>query len=216
MINRWLVRLASMIILSLATQFPAQAQESAAQLASRSLKECEMGRHAQAREARLAHFEEGQAVGEQAVQADESSAAAHFALFCNLGEQLRIDGEANISSMLGFRRVIRELDRTLELQPNHLDALSAKGTFLVRLPALLGGDHEKGEEILRHVIQQAPKAVNARLSLAKSYSEDGRYHEAVTLASEALTLAQSQQRNDFIPEARAILSQLRAKAGRVN
>jgi len=41
------------------------------------------------------------------------------------------------------------LDRALELNPEHLDGLSSKAAFLVRLPAFLGGDRARGEWILR-------------------------------------------------------------------
>lgn len=185
-------------------------------LTADAMHECDLGRQAQDRAARVEHFARGQAFGEQAVEAEESSAAAHFALFCNLGEQMRIDGEQSIASILGFRRMMKELNRTLELAPDHLDALSARGTFLVRLPALLGGDKEKGELLLRQVIDREPAAVNARLSLAKSYCAGGRHDEAVAIATKALDLAQTLQRADFIPEARQVLSSLRAQAAKGN
>lgn len=178
--------------------------------------ECHAGRITQDRASRIGHFEKGQALGEQAVALDDRSAEAHFALFCNLGELMRVDGELNITSALGFRRMIKELDRTLELAPDHLDALSAKGTFLVRLPFLLGGDRQKGEELLRYVLMRAPRSVNARLSLAKCYSAEGRHSEAISLASEALDLAQAQRQDDFAPEAEKVLAQLRANATKAN
>ena len=59
-------------------------------------------------------------------------------------------------------------------------------------------------------MSRAPKAVNARLSLAKVRCEHGRHQEAVTLATDALALAQQHNRPDFIPEARAVLAQLQA------
>jgi cytochrome c-type biogenesis protein CcmH/NrfG len=129
---------------------------------------------------------------------------------------MRIDGETSLSSVLGFRRMMKELDRTLELAPGHLDALSAKGTLLVRLPALLGGDKSHGEEILRQVIRREPNSVNARLSLAKSYSAGGKHQEALSLAAEALQLAESHHRDDFLPEARSVLAQLRSTASKAN
>jgi hypothetical protein len=184
--------------------------------AGQAMTECDRGRRAEDRVTRLQHFEKGQAFGEQAVAADDQSPAAHFALFCNLGEQMRIDGETSIGSVLGFRRMMRELNRTLKLEPDHLDALSAKGTFLVRLPAFLGGDKEKGEALLRHVIAREPMSVNARLSLAKSYCAGGKHEEAVSLAAQALDLAQSLDRGDFIPEARRVLAQLRTQAAKGN
>jgi cytochrome c-type biogenesis protein CcmH/NrfG len=129
---------------------------------------------------------------------------------------MRIDGEMSISSVMGFRRMMKELDRTLELDPDNLDALSARGTFLVRLPAILGGNPDAGEQLLRHVIDKEPEAVNARLSPAKSYCRRGRHHEAVVLASEALARAEVQRRDDFIPEAARVVAQLHAAANKGN
>lgn len=195
---------------------PVQAQPELHTLITESLDECHLGRVAQERAMRLAHFEKGQRLGEQAVSFDDRSPDAHFALFCNLGELMRLDGEMSLGSVLGFRRMMKELDRTLELAPDHLDALSARGTFLVRLPAMLGGNPDTGEQLLRRVIASEPKAVNARLSLAKSYCARGRHDEAVVLASEALALAEAQHRDDFIPEAKRVMAQLHttANAGR--
>jgi hypothetical protein len=192
------------------------AQQSPQLLIQGAMKECNTGRVTQDRTSRVGHFEKGQALGEQAVALDDRSAEAHFALFCNLGELMRVDGEVNITSVMGFRRMTKELDRTLELAPDHLDALSAKGTFLVRLPSLLGGDRERGERLLLYVILKAPQSVNARLSLAKTYCADGRHSEALSLASEALDLAQTQKQDDFAPEAAKVLAQLRANAAKAN
>lgn len=190
---------------------PSQAQVSARHLAKQALQECKQGRAATEREARLTHFQEGQALAEEAVALDERYADAHFSLFCNLGEQLRIDGES-FKSAFGFRRMMNELNRTLELSPGHLDALSAKGTLLVKLPGFLGGDKERGEQLLQQVVKQTPQAVNARLALARVRCERGRHQEAMTLASDALAIARRHKRVEFIPEARAVLQQLRANA----
>lgn len=187
------------------------AQESSERLAQQALEECNRGRLAVGRATRLAHFQQGQSLGERAVETDEESADAHFALFCNLGELLRIDGES-LTSLFGLRRMMNELDRTLELNPDYMEALSAKGTLLVKLPVILGGGVEKGQELLEHVINRAPKAINARLALAKVRCEHGRHHEAVTLASDALTIAQEHNQADFILEARAVLEQLQVNA----
>ena len=112
--------------------------------------------------------------------------------------------------------MMNELDRALALNPEYLEALSAKGALLVKLPGILGGDAEKGEDLLEHVIHRAPKAINARLALAKVRCEHGRHHEAVTLASDALAIAKKQNQADFIPEARAVLEQLQANAAKAS
>ena len=191
------------------------AADSVKDLTKQARSECSQGRMAKERDVRLAHFQKGQALAERAVSLDEQSDDAHFALFCNLGEQLRIDGES-VTSVFEFRRMMNELDRTLELNPGHLDALSAKGTLLVKLPSMLGGDAERGERLLQQVIKKEPKAVNARLALAKVRCENGRHREAVALASDALTIARKHKRIDFIPEARAVLRQVRMNASKTN
>ena len=198
------------------TPNPLLAQPSSQPLIDGAMKECRIGRVAQDKTRRVAHFEKGRALAEQAVVLDDRTADAHFALFCNLGELMRVDGELNVTSIWGFRRMMKELDRTLELSPDHLDALSAKGTFLVRLPSMLGGDRGKGEKLLQYVLQKEPQSINARLSLAKSYCADGRHNEAILLASEALDLAQAEQQDDFAPEAARVLAQLRTNAAKAN
>ncbi len=190
---------------------PSRAVDAGSSLAKQALEQCNQGRLATDRDKRLAHFQQGQLLGEQAVDSDEGSADAHFALFCNLGELLRVDGES-ITSLFGLRRMMHELDRALELNPAHIEALSAKGTLLVRLPSILGGDMEKGEQLLQQVVKQAPKAVNARLALARVRCQHGRHDEAMVLASDALALAQRHQQSEFIPEAKTLLQQARANA----
>ncbi|MBX3347637.1 MAG: hypothetical protein KF747_02740 [Nitrospira sp.] len=189
------------------------AESSGGTLPKQALDQCHQGRLAKDRDTRLAHFQQGQRLGEQAVAEDEGSADAHFALFCNLGELLRIDGET-LTSLFGLRRMMKELDRTLEIVPTHLEALSAKGTLLVKLPSLLGGDVKEGERLLQQVIQQAPKAVNARLALARVRCERGQHDEAMALAGAALVIAQTQKQMDFIPEAEALLQQARVNGAK--
>ncbi len=186
------------------------ADQSAKALADRAMEECQRGRSADARHVRLAHFERAQALAEKAVALDEQLPDAHYSLFCTLGEQLRIDGE-NLMSAFGFPAMMAELDRTLELDPNHLNAISSKATFLVRLPSLFGGDIKKGEALLRRVIREDPTCINARLTLAKVLADRGDYPEAISLATQALKFAEDKKQEDFIKESKRTLTQLRAK-----
>lgn len=188
---------------------PAAAAESAASFAAAARAECEAGRRAEGRDARKQHFDRGQALGERAVALDDVSAEAHFSLFCNLGELMRLDGE-NMTSVLGFRRMMAELDRTLELDPQHVDALASKGTFLLRLPRLLGGDARKGEAMLREVVRKDPTAVSSRLTLARTCEARGEREEALAFATRALQIARSQGRADKVAEAQATIAEMRA------
>lgn len=187
---------------------PAFAGESPAELSAEALAECHKGRVAQVRDERLAHFERGLVLAKRAVAMDDRWADGHFAVFCTLGEKMRLDGEF-LGSLFSFNRIMAALDRTLELDPDHLEALSCKGTFLIRLPRLFGGDQDKGEQMLERVIQRAPDtAVNARLVLARSYADRGGQEQAVALAREALRIAYERDRKDLIPEAKQTLAKL--------
>ena len=103
----------------------------------------------------------------------------------------------------------------MEINPGYIDAMSAKGTLLVKLPSFLGGDSEKGEQLLQQVVWQAPKAVNARLALAQVWCRHGQHDDAMVMASDALALAEKLHRVEFIPEAQALLQQARASAIKV-
>jgi len=207
--SRFCFRVFSILLITFILPSYAFAKISSQELSIQALAECNKGRSAKERDIRLAHFKKSQVLAEQALKLDDRYPDAHYALFCSLGEQLRIDGE-NLSSIIGFREMMTALDRTLELKPDHLDAISSKGSFLVRLPRILGGDVERGEKMLRLVIEKEPKCINARLTLAKVLANRGDLPEAVHLTTVALQHAEKQNRQDFIPEARAILEKLRS------
>lgn len=186
------------------------ASQTALELANQSLEECQRGRSADAREIRLTHYKQAQVLAEKAVALNDKLPDAHYSLFCTLGEQLRIDGE-NLSSAFGFPAMMTELDRTLELDPNHLSAISSKATFLVRLPSLFGGDVKKGEALLRRVIREDSTCINARLTLANVLADRGDYPEAISLATQALKYSNEKGQDDFIQDSKRTLTQLRSQ-----
>ena len=199
------------LVASLCLGSPARGSEpSAAALAQQSLAECEAGRQSNDRSERERRFLRGRELAQRAVAMDDHSADAHFSLFCNQGEVMRLDGES-IKDVLGLRALLRELDRTIELEPNHAGALSAKGTFLVRLPRLLGGDVDRGEQMLHRVITLDPTAVTARIGLARVCDYRGRRDEGIEYARRALQFAKELGRADKVAEAQAMLAELGAK-----
>src|SRR5262245_1586349 len=189
----------------------AVATESAADVASQAMHECDLGRDASSHDERKAHFERGEALATKAVALDDKSAPAHFAIVCNLGELLRVDGE-KLTSLLLLRRLMAEVDRTLQLDPNHVDAMATKGTLLMRLPRVLGGNTEEGQRLLREVVKRDDNAVTSRITLAKSCAETGKRDEGVQLASRALQIARQEGRADKVAEAQATLDELGAGA----
>lgn len=204
------VGVAFALVLVLGTVRPAPAVEANtlnSTLSSRALAECERGRDSADRATREAAFTHGLELAERAVALNDEDAAAHFAVFCNKGEMLRIDGE-KLSSVFELRAVLRELDRTLALDPGHLKAMASKGILLLRLPRLLGGDPATGEALLRKVIARDPMAVSSRLALAERCRTRGELEEARAYAGRALEIANERGLDDKVEEAEATLAKI--------
>ena len=138
---------------------------------------------------RRANLARGLALAEEAVAADERDPKAHFAVFCNLGNDLKLRG-VGVQSLFGVRRLRREIDRTLELAPDYADALVGKGEFLCELPRLLGGDAAEGERLLRAALRVDPEFVEAHLGLARALAARGARDEARAEAQRALAAAE--------------------------
>jgi len=186
---------------------PVRATESGRGLAVQSLEECKEGRAATDRSSREQHFKAGIDLAERSLSINEASPDAHFARFCNKGELARLDGES-LSALIGLSALMADLDRTLELDPDHSEALASKGIMLIRLPTLFGGDAAKGEAMLRRVLILDPEAVSTRLVLAERCKGRGQRDEAMDLAKRALEIATAQGKSDKIAEAQATLAKL--------
>lgn len=199
---------ASLLLVPGATR-PLWGAETSASLAQTALAECEQGRAADQRDEREQHFQRGNEMAERAVALDDTNAQAHFAVVCNMGELMRLDGES-IRSVFALRTLMSEIDRTLELEPNHTGAMATKGTLLLRLPRLVGGDPPEGEALLRRVVSLDPTAVSSRLMLAKTCTGRGEREEAISLATRALEIARAEGRPKEVAEAQTILASLGA------
>jgi len=186
------------------------AEESVQDLTSQAMEECQKGRRAKDAQSRGLHFDRGRALAEKAVELNSKSADAQFSLFCNIGERMRANGEV-FFSVFDYGRMMDALDQTLVLNPNHLDALSSKGTILIEVPGFLGGDDAKGEVMLRKVIKEEPTSINARMVVARQCAERGENQEAYELSKRALELAKEQQRDDLLPEAEKTFSEIQTK-----
>lgn len=185
----------------------AWAGTSAVELSQRSMEQCQKGRIATDREARAHHFKLGKQLAEEALQLDQQYPNGHFSFFCNLGEQMRLDGEV-MSAVLEYNRLMEALNTAIALNPDYLDAISAKGMLLVRLPWILGGDPEQGEVLLKRVVKEDPTAINARIGLARLCVERGDQQDALFYARDAYNLARERQQLDLLPEAQQLLADI--------
>jgi hypothetical protein len=177
-------------------------------LAKQALACLERGENATEKSQKIAAYREGLDLARRAVQSDETNADAHFALFANNGRLLLLNGI--VPNPVNLLHANAELEKTLELNPNHTDALAARGGLYRQLPRLLGGNLDKAEADLTRSIQLNPGAVLARIELARTYFDKGKPENVRPLLTEAIKLAEEQKRRRELEEARQLLAELEA------
>ncbi len=201
-----LVCLLAVGVVARGVTYAVERQETAEELARHALDCLRRGEDAADRETRLAAYREGLVYARQAVAADDANADAHFAVFANNGRLLLLEGATPNPVVL--IQANRELDRALELNPNHANALAAKGGLYRQLPWVLGGDLAKAEGCLRRAIALNPNAVGARIELAATYQDMGRAHDGIPYLQEAIVVASRDHRVREQAQAEAMLRRL--------
>ncbi len=187
----------------------ASSNVEAARVLAQSALEClHRGEDLVTTESRLAAYREGLQLAERAVAADDGNASAHFALFANNGRVMLMQGQT--PNPLNLLAVNRELERTLELDPNYADALAARGGLYRQLPRLLGGSLGKAEADLTRAITLDPDAVGARIELAQVYRDMGHPERSVALLTKAAQVAESKGKYRQLAEARTLLREFGA------
>jgi hypothetical protein len=133
-------------------------------------------------------YEAAKQHADRAVQLMPDSADARFAQFGADGRIAQLGGIA--VAALQLVKLNKQLDEVLRLDPNHANALAARGGMLMKLPRLLGGNTSKGVEYLERSVALDDTAVGKRLELSEAYHIVGRDDDANTAAESALETAQ--------------------------
>jgi tetratricopeptide (TPR) repeat protein len=177
------------------------------QLSVESLDCLRKGEEAIELEVKLAAYRRGVDLARQAIEVDEANADAHFALFANEGRLMVHQGI--VPNPMSLMRATRELNRTLELDPNHADALAAKGGMYRQLPWMLGGSKEKAREyLLRSVENDFDNACGARIELAELYRDLGEPERSIPLLQQAAEIAKRDAKPDKLARAQQLLREL--------
>jgi tetratricopeptide (TPR) repeat protein len=175
-------------------------------LSREALALCQRAQHADGaeREALLAQSLER---SDEAIAADDRDALAPFARFCALGQQAKLAG-MSLTSLFKLRPIRAAVDRALELAPDFQDALLGKGSLLLSVPSILGGDDAEGERLVRRALEIDPDYVGARLTLAQALAERGDQAAARAEAERALSSAERKGEAEQVAEARRLLADL--------
>lgn len=190
----------------------AASEDRARMLAREAVESFREGEAAGAAEDKLRAYRKGEELAEKAVKLDPASAEAHWALFANRGRRLLSEGAT--PNPFALRRLQKELEQCLALDPRHYDALVARGGLYRQLPWLLGGNLKKAEKTLRRAVAINPEAVGGRLELARTYIDMGNRRRAVEVLEEALFWAERLGRPKETAEARALLYEVLGEEAR--
>lgn len=180
--------------------------EVAQDLATRAVASMKRGEDALTPEAKTAAYREGLALAKRALAIDDQNADAHFALFATEGRLMLLDGVT--PNPISLLKVNQQLERCLELNPNHSDALAAKGGLYRQLPWVLGGNLDKAEACLKRSIEIDPESVGARIELARTYRDKGQLELCAPLLTKAAEIAARTNRQRQLGEARQMLAEL--------
>jgi len=144
---------------------------------------------------------------EAAVRAVPDDPLAHFALFCSLGERMRMRG-TSLRSLFELRRLRSAIDRTIDLAPEFPDALVGKANLLLDAPRILGGDAHESERLLRRALSIDSGYLRGRRDLARVLARLGEHAGARQEALRALADAEREGDSDDVAAAQTLLSSL--------
>lgn len=167
---------------------PAASSDEGKQELALAKKFIDSGESAADDDSRKKAYQTAKQHADRAVELMPDNADARFAQFSADGRLAQLGGMA--VAALQLVKANKQLDEVLRLDPNHANALAARGGMLMKLPRLLGGNTTKGVEYLERAVTLDDTAVGKRLELAEAYHIVGREDDANAAAQNALETAQ--------------------------
>ena len=136
------------------------------------------------KEDKIRAFETGKDIAERAIEISPDNPDARFFYVANLA--LVGENKGVFNSLFMLPEIRRELDKILELDPNHCYGLGMQGALYYYLPGILGGDMKISEIYLRRALFSDPNLSSAKLYLAMNLNKQERYDEAIEVLNELI------------------------------
>ncbi len=159
---------------------------------------------------KLEHWKKGVAYGRRAVEANPDGKEGHFYYMANIGATAQLKGI--LQSMWKLRKIKREMDRTLEIDPDYPPALLARAQFLMEMPGVFGGDNEEAMRLCERVLEMDPDHLPSYVTMARLLAAEGRYDEAVANLNKVLLCEDPRQAANYLkidrPRAEAVLKEI--------
>lgn len=135
------------------------------------------------KERKNASWEKGIEYGKRAVEVNPNGKEGHFFYMANMGALARIRG--TWMSIWKFRRIKKEMDKTLDLDPDYVPALVARAQYLTEMPRIFGGDEQEAVRLYQRALEIDPGYIVAHYYLAQIDAKHMRYDEAIEKLNKA-------------------------------
>jgi len=137
---------------------------------------------ARTKEDMIMAFQNGVDAAKKALEIDPDNPDSHFFYVANLASLGDVKGVFN--SLFMLPEIRRELDRILEIDPNHAFGLAMNGVLYSYLPSILGGDTHIADIYIRRSLKIMPNVSSTRLYLARNLRKQKKYDEAIEVLRE--------------------------------
>ena len=164
----------------------------------------------------LEAWRKGLEYGRRAVEVNPEGKEGHFYYMANMGAIAQLKG--TLTSLWKFRKIKKEMDRTLELAPDWPPILLARAQYLMEMPGIFGGDREEAMRLCQRVIELDPDHLPTYVCVAQLLADEGRYDEAIANLNKVLLCEEPRQYPNYLkvdrPRAEAVLEEIRKETGR--
>ena len=163
---------------------------------------------------KLDAYEQGREAAKRAVELAPRSVLAHFWYGTNTGRWGQTRGI--VRSLFLLPTVKQEIETVLALDPTFAPVYALAGNVYYEVPAVLGGNLDRSEEMFRKGLALSPRFTAMRVGLARTLIKKGRLVEA----RQELLMVLDERAPDNLadwtmkdsPRARALLASIRDKS----
>lgn len=129
-------------------------------------------------------FAKGSDIAQKAIKADSSNPDAYFYYVANEASLAKSKGI--FGSFFLVKKLKKNVNKVLELNPNHIEGIALKGAILNSIPGIMGGDVKEAESLLRKALSMDPHLTSTKIFLAKNLYKQEQYGTAKLLFNEVL------------------------------
>ncbi len=162
----------------------------------------------------LRAWKKGLKYGQRAIRVNPDGKEGHFYYMANMGAIAQRKGL--LTSLWRFRKIKRQMAKTLALAPDWPPILLARARLLMELPGVFGGDKEEAMRLCQQALELDPDYLPTYVAMARLLAEQGRCREALVALNQVLRCKNPRQLANYLkvdrPRAEAVLEEIQREA----